>query len=472
MRLTTHLVLVIGLGIFAVLGLHAFMRVQYDRDTYRSDVRRDHRVLGRSIATLVEHLWSTDGSERALEAVEHQNEHTSHVVIRWVELGGDASDAPLRPEMFRRARREPVQDVHVVGGANAMVTYVPFRVRGVRGVRAGVELVERLDGEVEAQRRSLVRTATTTGFLLVVSIGITMAFGVIFIARPLRKLVDRAADVGEGRLEGGIELRQNDEIRDLAIAFERMVDRLKTARRKEDEAVAARIDALEQLRHADRLKTIGELASGVAHELGTPLNVVRARGAMIAGGEVPETRMRELGAVVVEQVDRMSVSIRQLLAYARRTPSQRTESPLEPSVQAVARLLSPIAQRKDVSLDFLAGASPRACRIDAAQIEHALTNVVVNALDASPPHGRVSLRVDYRDAHAAIVVKDDGAGIPQSDLARVLEPFFTTKRVGEGTGLGLAIANEILREHGGALRVVSRPSEGTEVTLELPYAQG
>lgn len=465
MKLTRNLVIAIGLGIFLVLGIHAWLRISADSDVYRSDVRRDHEVLGKSIVTLVEMLWETDGSERALEAVEHQNRRSSHVQIRLVEPGTTPADAPVRADLFPSNGHHATHHVIRHGGHNAMLTYVPIV---VPGRRAALELYEPLQGELEAQHHSLLRTATTTGLLLLVCVAITVGFGIVFVARPLARITRRAVEVGEGHLDGRIDLTQNDEVRDLAVAFERMVDRLRESRATEAAAVADRIAALEQLRHADRLKTIGEIASAVAHELGTPLNVVRARGSMIASGEVTESRMRTLGAVVVEQVDRMSVIIRQLLEYARRDPSKRSPLAVDPVVQYVVRMLAPVAERKSVSLTYTPSHALLRCTLDSAEIQHALINIVVNAIDAVSTGGTVAVSVTTTETRVGIVVRDNGQGIADADLPRVLEPFFTTKRTGEGTGLGLAIAAEIVREHDGEVLIASVVGEGTTVTVTLP----
>lgn len=468
MKLTRKLSLAVGLGICVVLGTHAWTRLAADRTSFRADMERDHDVLGRSLASVVEMLWQAEGMMRALAAVERQNARTSNVSIRWVEAGEGARaiEAPRHPALMLGPGEAKRSTVVSIRGTPHMVTYV--RVRVPTRATTAIELVESLSGEREFQRRSLKRAALTTTALILLCLALTIGFGAIFVARPLRLVVRKAERIGEGDLEGPIELENDDEIRDLARTINEMCDRLRDARDRERVAVEARIAAVEQLRHADRLRTVGEIASGVAHELGTPLNVVRVRGAMIAAGEVPEARMRELGHVIVEQADRISASIRQLLDYARRVPSQRADVLVDDVTRRVVSMVAPMANKRGVALALGAPAPGLRVHADANQLEQAVTNVVVNALQASEPGGEVTV-LSRRDGDDAVIeVVDRGSGIPAEDLAHVVEPFFTRKRAGEGTGLGLPIASGIVRDHGGELVITSAVGAGTTVTLRLP----
>jgi signal transduction histidine kinase len=243
---------------------------------------------------------------------------------------------------------------------------------------------------------------------------------------------------------------------------------------------AARIATLEQLRHADRLTTVGKLASGVAHELGTPLNVVGARAQMIAGGEATATESRVFARVIVESAQKMTRIIRQLLEFARRQDPCKEKH----DVAAVARrgleLLGPLAQKQRVELALDDGGASYETNVDSAQIEQALTNLIVNAIQATAGPGEVTIRVrrerkrppaDHGGAEGewiAVHVSDTGRGIPPENLSRVFEPFFTTKDVGEGTGLGLSVAYGIVRDHHGWIDVRSEPGQGSTFTMFLP----
>ena len=241
-------------------------------------------------------------------------------------------------------------------------------------------------------------------------------------------------------------------------------------------AVGARLAEKERLRHADRLRTIGQLAAGIAHELGTPLSVVRLRAGMIASGDATADEAKDNGRIIVEQVDRVSGLVRQLLDYSRRQGGQATLVDLRPLVAMSLDMLRPLAERAGVSLVWSRPAEPTVVRADAIQLQQVVTNLVMNGVQAMTSGGTVRVEVG-RGARGApgvtlwaseevwLRVEDDGPGIPPEHLPHVFEPFYTTKPVGEGTGLGLAVVQAIVEEHGGRVDVESDPGVGTRFTV-------
>jgi signal transduction histidine kinase len=240
---------------------------------------------------------------------------------------------------------------------------------------------------------------------------------------------------------------------------------------------AARLRALEQLRHADRLTTAGKLASGLAHELGTPLNVVAGRAKMIASDEVESpAEGRESARIIAEQAERMTRIVRQLLDFARRGVSEKRSTDLGALASQTAALLEALASKRGVSLRCAEPARPVWAGVDAAQISQAVTNLVVNAIHASAAGSEVTLAVSACDVApegrpgpwVVLEVRDRGTGISAEQLPEIFDPFFTTKPVGEGTGLGLTVAHGIAEEHGGWIDVESEPSRGSCFRIWLP----
>ncbi len=242
-----------------------------------------------------------------------------------------------------------------------------------------------------------------------------------------------------------------------------------------------RRSALDQLRHAERLNTVGKLASGLAHELGTPLNVVAGRAHLIAAGRLDAEGVKRSARIIAEQSGRMAVLVRQLLTFARRGGVETAPVELDALAREATELLEPIAKPKHVELR-LAG-EPVVARANRAELMQVLTNLVANAVDAMPRGGAVTLTARTESAHlpevagagvrqwAVIEVADEGSGIAAAVLPRIFDPFFTTKDIGEGTGLGLAIVFGIVRDHGGAIRVESRIGQGTTFRVYLPACQ-
>jgi two-component system, NtrC family, sensor kinase len=258
-----------------------------------------------------------------------------------------------------------------------------------------------------------------------------------------------------------------------------MCERLVEAQERSAVEERARIAALEQLRHADRLMTVGKLASGIAHELGTPLNVVGARAAMIADGETSAAESVEYARIITGACDQMTRIIRQLLDFARPRGAERVTEEVARLAQRTLELLEPIAAKRGVSLRLREEGAAAAAEVDAGQVQQVFTNLVVNAIQAMDG-GTVEVVVAQRRAIAprdlggaetdcvSVTVRDEGSGISAEHLPHVFEPFFTTKDVGQGTGLGLSVAYGIVRDHQGWMEVESEVGRGSEFVVYLP----
>jgi two-component system NtrC family sensor kinase len=468
MKLVRKLSLAISLGVCVVLGLRVWVRLEEERRDFRADVQRDHDVLGGALALAVLSVWERDGQEPALALVNRVNSERAGVSIRYVEASptNEPRHRARVPEFIPAARLPPRSNLVMEKGVPTMLTYAPIALPDRQG--AAIEVYERLTAEDDVLGRFVNRFVVTTLVLVSFCAVIIFGFGVIFVAKPLRKLIDKAERIGRGDLGGPVLVMQNDEIREVAQAVNHMCDRLRDARELAEAAAEARMRAVTQLRHADRLRTVGELASGIAHQLGTPLNVIRGRGAMIANGEVAEARMRELGAIVVEQADRVGDTIRRLLDFSRRQHPTFTMADINQLVEQSVRLVESLASERAVQLKLSLPEQREVSALDAGQIHQALTNLIVNAVHVSPASEAVEVAVTREGDELRVSVRDRGKGIADDQLQQIFDPFYTTKRAGEGTGLGLSVADGIVREHGGHISVESRPGKGATFTMHLP----
>ncbi len=264
-------------------------------------------------------------------------------------------------------------------------------------------------------------------------------------------------------------------------------ERLKEALSRSEAEAAAHSEALEQLRRADRLATIGQLSSEIAHELGTPLNIVSARARRIETRDATPDEQVEYARIIGEQCARMTKIIRQLLDFARPRPPQRAPHDVRALVRQTLALIAPLAEKRRVSLVVDERAEAACAVLDPGRIQQALLNLIVNGLQAMPNGGRLTIGVRVGsppprvppEAQAAadaqyvrVDVQDEGVGIPKEDLGRIFEPFFTTKRVGEGTGVGLPVTVGIVREHRGWIDVESEVGRGSRFSVFLPREEG
>jgi signal transduction histidine kinase len=355
-----------------------------------------------------------------------------------------------------------------------LITAIPVHTLSSRG--GALELAESL-----APAHAYLRTTITNLVLSLVAVIavcslIMLLSSVVLVGRPIGVLVERARSIGAGNLSDRLKLAQNDEIGELAAEMDAMCERLAAARDDLDKETAARIRTLEQLRHADRLTTVGRLAAGIAHELGTPLNVVSGRAKMLARPGVTPEQTQEYARIVSEQADRMAGIIRQLLDFARRREPRRQRHDLRAVASQTVSLLEPLARKRGVRVALTEGPSTHAS-VDAGQLQQALTNLVVNAVHVSPEQSTVEVSVTRGVAKppeggerevAVIKVVDQGSGIPPEVRDQIFDPFFTTKPVGAGTGLGLSVTRDIVIEHGGWITVDTAPGAGTTFGIHLP----
>jgi PAS domain S-box-containing protein len=248
----------------------------------------------------------------------------------------------------------------------------------------------------------------------------------------------------------------------------------------ERKAAEAAREALEvQLRHAQRLDSIGQLAGGIAHDFNNLLQIILGNVELCVAGDTLQPL-----ADIRSATERASELTEGLLAFARRQPVARSTVDLGELVRGAQRLLKPLFG-KNIILDYAPGQASGTISADRNQIEQAFVNLCLNARDAMPGGGtirvvteRVRVDASFAERHAwatarwylALRVRDDGPGIRSDHHTRIFEPFFTTKPLGSGTGLGLSVVYGVMQSHGGAVTVDSAPGQGATFTLYFPEA--
>jgi signal transduction histidine kinase len=228
----------------------------------------------------------------------------------------------------------------------------------------------------------------------------------------------------------------------------------------------------EQLVRAEKLATVGVLTAGLAHEIGTPLGIIRGRAEVLLGKVRDPGLARDLESVI-RQIDHIGSTIRQLLDFSRAQPVDVRPVDAEEAMAEALRLLEWRFRQKAVAVQVEAGPSLPRIAADPDQLQQVLVNLLINALDACAQGGRISVRLALADDGASLRmdISDDGCGIPADELNAVFDPFFTTKKRGEGTGLGLPVAASIVRNHSGEIALASDPQAGTTATVVWPAAR-
>jgi signal transduction histidine kinase len=303
----------------------------------------------------------------------------------------------------------------------------------------------------------------------------------------VQKLVEKAERIGKRDFEGPLELETKDEFALLAETLNEASRELAASQERIESETRARLEALDQVRRADRLVSVGRIAAGLAHELGTPIHVVSERAKMARQGEVEPADMPRTLDIIIEQTARIASTIRQVLDLARLEAPNRSTVNLRLLLDGARELLGPLAQKKSIEIAVV-GPEQAPALLDSSQIRQVLMNLVINAIHAMNRPGTIELslreeheqgqhasagaapgRADAPDGDVWVIdVVDQGTGIAPENLGKIFEPFFTTKPVGEGTGLGLSIVAGIVQEHGGSIRVSSVQGQGSTFSVRLP----
>jgi len=225
----------------------------------------------------------------------------------------------------------------------------------------------------------------------------------------------------------------------------------------------------DRLRKMERLAELGTLASGMAHEIGTPMNVILGRAELLMRKAKDESTRRGLETIVT-QVERITKIMNQLLSFARKRPSERHGVDL---VVAVGNVLDMLLEKfNKYHIQVVKDYAPDLPLVlaDLDHISQVLLNLMLNACQSMPEGGTLTIMLRSKGNMVEFSLQDTGTGIPKDQIFKIFDPFFTTKAVGEGTGLGLTVVHGIIQEHNGTIRVSSVPDQGTTFTVALPVS--
>jgi two-component system NtrC family sensor kinase len=236
------------------------------------------------------------------------------------------------------------------------------------------------------------------------------------------------------------------------------------------EAAAARETLAEQLRHAERLATIGQLAAGVAHELNEPLGNILGFAQLLQKQADLSAAARSDADQIVRAALHGREIVRKLLTFARQTRTESRDLDLNDLIRDGLYFLEARCRSSGVELRLELAPQPLVVCGDPSQLTQVLVNLAVNAIQAMPSGGTLTIRTAAAADLVCLAVEDTGVGMDAATRDRLFTPFFTTKDVGEGTGLGLSVVHGIVTAHGGTIRVESEPGRGARFEIRLPAA--
>lgn len=330
--------------------------------------------------------------------------------------------------------------------------------------------------------------ARFTGGAVAVVCLLSMGFIWTVVYRPLRDLVRGIRRVAAGDLESDIPVRSRDEIGQVAGEFNHMTGELRLARqeitdwtRTLEERVERKSRELEQahhsLLHTEKLASVGKLAATVAHEINNPLFGIltnaRLAKRQVEKADLDAAQKDRLAAklgTIEHESQRCGEIVKNLLAFSRQSPPHLEIVDFSAVIDRCVSLIRHTYQLQNIQLTVEPLPAKANVRGDPGQLQQVLLVLLVNAGDAMPQGGQVTISAAAANGQLVLRVRDNGPGIPEEIRGRIFEPFFSTKEDGQGTGLGLAIASGIVEQHEGTISVESTPGQGAEFIIRLPLA--
>jgi signal transduction histidine kinase len=225
----------------------------------------------------------------------------------------------------------------------------------------------------------------------------------------------------------------------------------------------------DQLMHADRLATIGELSAGVAHEINEPLGNILGFAQLASKDiKITEQTSKDLEKIIKATLHAREV-VKKLLIFSRQLPAQKRKVNLNTVVTECIYFLGVHCQKEGIELKSILSSRIPDMILDSSQIQQVIVNLVVNAIHATPKGGVITVKTEKHENQISIIVQDTGIGMSKEVMEQIFMPFFTTKEIGQGTGLGLAVVHGIVANHRGTIDVRSNIGQGTRFEVKLPF---
>ncbi len=473
MRIGTRLTLVLLACILPVLAAYTYWSAEQS-NVYLNELKQSARAASSGLALSVDEEviaqeWNKIGDAfRKMDA-----EGTRSALLRndgklWYSLP-DFPAEPISAAQVQLAQRNSAEFGPTAGVKNWFCELVPLRSHGGEVIGYLLEVQDWTKVASDSRAQSIASLIVALVLLGVVATVIPLTVH-RYVSRPLADLSAKVVKFSSDDSDRGAA----SEVELLSEEFRRLDRQLNRARSDLEVRHRRELELERELQRADRLATIGALAAGLAHEIGTPMGVIRVRAEALQQDQTISADSRVKLGVIVRQIDRIARIVRMLLDYGRKSESHKAICDLRTIADRALALLEPETAHRDVRTVAQLGESPLPVNCDADQIEQVFVNMIMNALDAMQRDGG-TLKVTAQTQHdrdgsrVMLAFEDTGAGVAPEHEDRLFSPFFTTKEPGKGTGMGLAVSQSIIREHDGEITFTSGPS-GSRFVVAIPMA--
>lgn len=473
MRLPLRLTLALGVSAALLFGGAGALQVHREERDLERVARDEALLLGRALQTAFENALrdrQIKDVKETLSALERVDPAFSIFVFdeeaALVEASAGAVASFDTNELGRRARKTSEPLVEFVPRETPELLRIGLRLREESPARSSAIVLEKplveLRRDVQATRRDILLTVL---FFVAAVAGLVWTVTKKYVGEPLATLVARMRLVRAGKLEHLEPSSSRDEVGDAQREFSELVEELEAAQRRVEQGLESRQRLERGLREADKLITLGQLSAVLAHEIGSPLQVVEGRARSMLKRTDAETVQRVV-PLIVEQTERITRIVQQMLSMTRRKAPSRQWVDAAKAADSVVALLRLEARSQRVKLS-LSTDGDTTMWADPDQLQQVVLNLVRNAIQAAPPESAVTVSLRREGDEIILEISDEGAGVPMELQEKLFEPFFTTRSTVGGTGLGLSVVRTIVQEHGGDVTFVPR-ALGTLVRVNFP----
>ncbi len=471
MKIAPRIVLAVaGCGIL-LFGGGGLLQLRQEKRDLEKVARHEALLLGRSLQAAFESALQQHDIADVTETLSVLAQVDPEVGIYTYDPSGAfvaSSDgdqpSPETLQLQTRARDADAPVLAFSSGEAPRVLRVGFRLRAPEAVGPSAVVVlekplDEMQSDLAAERRYTL--LTLLGFVLAIT-GLIWVLVRSYVSRPLARLSADMERVREGKYDEVDASQRRDEIGAIQRQFALLVRDLRASKARGDREFEARVLLERSLQQVDKLITLGQLAAVMAHEIGSPLQILEGRARALLKHADDAAATRRTAHMLVEQTERVTRIVSQMLSIAPRRAPVRTQVDAEHSVRTVMALLELDAHRREVHLRVHVQGR---CDVfaDPDQLQQVVLNLVRNALKASSPGDTVEVRLGGDAKHFVLEVVDQGPGIPETIRPWLFEPFFTTRADHGGSGLGLSVVRAIVQEHAGQVSFPDMPagSEGT-----------
>lgn len=481
MSIGTKLILLLTVTVGAAMLLTSFLSLRQRESAMQNALRDELRAHSITLRIALEENYANGEIVRARQLIDRLRENSRvYAVLLFDEKGNlitlsqpETNEIFLAPPELQAVLQtgETREFAREVEARKYFSVITPLGFDGAR--RGALEMVKPLALIEDDIFEARVNWLATTLFLLAVIFLVVVVVLRRSLTKPFQNLLIGSRILGRGDLDYRVPVpNTRDELALLAEEFNRMADSLQEQRRVAEKEAENRLALERELRHKERLASVGRLAAGIAHELGAPLNVIDARAEqlLIKRDAAAEKREKNL-SIIRAQTERISRLVRQLLNLAR--PYDFKSAEIDPGETAAAALeqIAENASRQKVAIEF-SGEENLIVSADRDYLQQVFLNILMNALQAMPDGGKILVSTGKTEktkgSFVFVKISDTGGGIAAENLGRIFDPFYTTKDIGQGTGLGLAVSHRIVEEHGGFIEAENNLNGGADFTIYLP----